>query len=57
MDYLTGHEGPDIRIKSSGSAANPLDGDFDTDAIAYRVRDVHGTCHYDPRYCYAQVGP
>jgi hypothetical protein len=57
MDFLAGHIGPDIRIKSSGSAANPLDGDFDNDAIAYRVRDVHGGAALDPRYCYAQVGP
>ncbi len=57
MDYLAGHVGPDIRIKSSGSGANPLDGDFDNDGISYRVRDVHGACHIDPRYCYAQVGP
>jgi len=57
MDYLAGNVGPDLRIKSSGSSANPLEGDFDNDGISYRVRDVHGANHIDPRYCYAQVGP
>ncbi len=57
MDFLAGHVGPDIRIKSSGSAVNPMEGDFDTDSIAYRVRDVHGGCQLEPRACYAQVGP
>jgi hypothetical protein len=57
MNYLEGHVGPDIRLKDSGSGTNPLEGDFDTDAIYYRVRDVHGLSRQDPRYCYAQVGP
>jgi len=57
MDFLAGNVGPDIRIKSSGSSANPLDGDFDTDSIQYRVRDVHGGAQLDPRFCYAQVAP
>ena len=57
MDYLAGNVGPDMRIRSSGSGANPLEGDFENDAIAYRVRDAHGATVYDPRYCYAQVAP
>jgi hypothetical protein len=57
FDQLAGNQGPDIRIKSSGSGASPLEGDFDTDSIAYRVRDVHGAAPMDPRYAYAQVGP
>lgn len=57
MDFLAGNVGPDIRIKSNGSGGNPLDGDFENDAIAYRVRDVHGGAQFEPRYCYAQVGP
>lgn len=57
MDFLEGHVGPDIRIKSSGSSVNPLEGDFESDAISYRVRDCHGGSVQDPRFCYAQVGP
>jgi hypothetical protein len=57
MDFLAGNVGPDIRIKSNGSGGSPMDGDFENDAIAYRVRDVHGGSPFEPRYCYAQVGP
>jgi hypothetical protein len=58
MDFLAGNIGPDIRIRSNGaSSGNPMDGSFETDTIAYRVRDVHGGSCFEPRYCYAQVGP
>ena len=57
MDFLAGHVGPDVRIRSSNSSADPMEGSFDNDSIAYRVRDVHGTATLEPRYCYAQVAP
>jgi hypothetical protein len=62
MDFLRGHEDPEIAMKASdkvsvgGGSINPFDGDFATDNIFYRVRDVHGGAKLDPRYTYAQIG-
>jgi hypothetical protein len=61
MDYLRGHEAPEIclkasnKVSTSGGAISPFDGDFESDNIEYRVREIHGTAHLDPRFCYAQV--
>lgn len=47
-DYLQGHETPEICMKASdkvaigGAAINPMSGDFATDNVFYRVRDVFG---------------
>lgn len=47
-DYLEGHERPEICMKASdkvnigGGPISPMDGDFATDNIFYRVRDVFG---------------
>lgn len=63
MDYLRGHESPQVCMKASnkvalsGGAVGALDGDFDRDENAYRVRVVCGDWHGDPRFAYAQVGP
>lgn len=61
MDFLRGYEDPEICMKASdkvaigGAALGPLTGDFATDNVFYRVRDVHGGCRLDPRMAYAQV--
>ena len=61
MDFLRGYEDPEICMKASdkvsvtGEALSPFSGDFGTDNIFYRVRDVHGGCRLDRRYAYAQV--
>lgn len=63
MDFLAGHEAPEICMKSSnkvtvgGGPISPLEGDFETDNILYRVRHCFGGAALDPRYAYAQVGP
>lgn len=63
MDFLRGHEDPEIVMRNSdkvavgGGPVSAFDGDFATDNIFYRVRDVHGGIQLDPRYAYAQVGP
>ncbi len=47
-DYLTGHERPEICMKDSdkvnigGGEISPMSGDFATDNIFYRVRDIFG---------------
>lgn len=59
---LRGHEDPEVFMKEpnarrvGGGAVNPLDGDFDTDSIAYKVRDVFGTAQIDPKFAYASTG-
>jgi hypothetical protein len=63
LDYLRGHEAPEVCMKASnklsigGGAIAAMEGDFDNDSIAYRVRTIHGGSQQDPRFCYAQVGP
>ncbi len=48
MGFLRGHEQPEIYMKSpnaqrvGGGGVNPLDGDFGTDSIEYKVRHVFG---------------
>lgn len=62
MDNLTGHESPEICMKASdkvtvgGGAIDPLEGDFGSDGIKYRVRHCLGHAQLDPRFAYAQVG-
>jgi hypothetical protein len=55
IGFLRGYETPDIRIKASdslrvgGGGVDPMDGDFDTDSIQYRVRHVFGGVAMDPK--------
>jgi len=59
--YLRGHESPEICMKASdkvttgGAPISPMDGDFVSDNIFYRVRLVKGTCQLDPRFAYSQA--
>jgi hypothetical protein len=63
LDYLRGHEAPEVCMKASdkvsvgGGAIGVMEGSFEDDSIAYRVRTVHGHWHGDPRFAYAQVAP
>ena len=63
MDFLAGHESPEVcmkmsnKIATAGGMVSPFDGDFETDNTEYRVRIVHGGAALDPRFAYAQVGP
>jgi len=48
VGFLQGHETPELFMKASnqtllgGGQTNPMDGDFDTDSVAYKVRHVVG---------------
>lgn len=59
--YLRGHETPEICMKASdkvsvgGGAISPMEGDFVSDNIFYRVRLVKGSVQLDPRFCYSQA--
>ncbi len=60
-DYLTGHERPEICMKASdkvdigGGAISPMAGDFATDNVFYRVRDVFGCNRLDWRATYGSL--
>jgi hypothetical protein len=61
MNFLRGHESPEIVQKMSdkltlgGAAVSPLEGDFDSDSMIWRVRHILGGTQLDPRMCYAQA--
>jgi hypothetical protein len=60
--FLRGHEEPEIWIKSpnaqrvGGGMVDPMDGDFDTDTVQYRVRHVVGATRIDPKGTVASNG-
>jgi hypothetical protein len=62
MGFLRGHEQPEVFMKSpnavrvGGGAVNPMDGDFDTDSIEYKVRHVFGGTQIDPKMAVASIG-
>uniref|UniRef100_A0A6M3KUT9 Putative structural protein n=1 Tax=viral metagenome TaxID=1070528 RepID=A0A6M3KUT9_9ZZZZ len=59
---LTGHESPELFMKGSnqtrvgGGDASPMDGDFETDNIFYKVRHCFGGCVLSGRAGYASDG-
>lgn len=56
--HLSGHESPEIAMKNSdkvsvgGGPISPFDGDFATDNVFYRVREVFGGAKLDWRATY-----
>lgn len=62
MGFLRGHEDPQIfwkspnAMRSTSSMASPLDGDFDTDSIEYKVRHVLGGTVMDTKATIASNG-
>ncbi len=62
MAFLRGWEDPAVFIKSAnarrvgGGDVDPMDGDFDTDSVAYKVRHVLGSAIVDPRATVASNG-
>ena len=57
MDFLVGHESPEICMKASDKvgASSPFEGNFENDSVFYRVRHIFGGATLDPRFAYAQV--
>lgn len=51
VGFLRGHEVPELfmktanQVKLGGGSVNPLDGDFDNDAVSYKARHVLGGSH------------
>lgn len=62
IGFLRGHESPEIWMQSpnavrvGGGAVNVMDGDFETDAIVYRVRHVTGVARIDGKATVASNG-
>jgi hypothetical protein len=62
LGRLLGHESPELFVKEpnarrlGGGAINPLDGDFDTDDVQYKVRHVLGVTIVDPRLTVVSKG-
>lgn len=61
VGFLRGHAEPEIFVKEAnarrvGGGLNPLDGDFDTDAINYKIRHVFGGAQMDPKMTVASNG-
>lgn len=62
VGFLIGHEAPELRIKSSdsvrlgGGVISPEDGDFEMDAIRYRVRYVLGGTQMDHKSAVCSSG-
>lgn len=60
--FLRGHEEPEIWMKEpnarrvGGGSVDPMDGDFDTDSIQYRVRHALGVVRVDPKGAVASNG-
>jgi hypothetical protein len=52
---LRGHAEPEIFIKEpnarrvGGGIVNPMDGDFETDSVEYKLRHVFGGSILDPK--------
>jgi hypothetical protein len=62
IGFLIGHETPELWVKSpnaqrvGGGDVNPEDGDFEHDAVQYRVRHVVGGVLMDPKSAIASTG-
>lgn len=63
IDFLRGHETPEIYLKASnqvavggGGETDPMGGDFDTDQIIYKVRHCVGGGTLDPRMALVSNG-
>lgn len=61
MNFLAGHEAPEVVMKApnkssvQGGMGSPMDGDFESDTLRWRVRHVLGGTQVDPRMAYAQA--
>ncbi len=62
MGFLRAHETPELFMKQpnavrvGGGPINPVDGDFDTDTIQYKIRHVFGGTQLDPIMTVASTG-
>lgn len=62
LNFLSGHTSPELVMKASnkvttgGAPISPMEGDFETDDIHWRVRHIVGGTQIDPRLTRAEDG-
>lgn len=62
IGFLRGYDAPQLFMKDpdavriGGGAVSPMDGDFDTDSVQYKVRHVFGGTLLDPKSAVASNG-
>ena len=62
IGFLRGHTSPELFIRDSdqtrvsGGGNDPMNGDFETDSVVYKVRHVLGGARLDPRVTVASSG-
>jgi hypothetical protein len=62
INFLRGHESPELCMKNpnkvslGGASMSPLEGDYESDSIRWRIRDIFGGTQVDPNYSAAFVG-
>ena len=62
VNFLRGHESPELCMKNpnkialGGATMSPLEGDYETDSIRWRIRHIFGGKQVDPNYAASFVG-
>ncbi len=62
MNFLRGHENPELCMKNpnkialGGASMSPLEGDYESDSIRWRIRHIFGGTQVDPNYGAAFIG-
>ena len=62
VNFLRGHESPELCMKNpnkialGGATMSPLEGDYESDSIRWRIRHIFGGKQVDPNYAAAFVG-
>ena len=62
LNFLAGRTSPELVLKApnkvavGGGAQRPLEGDFESDSILWRIRHIMGGTQIDPRLTFAQDG-
>lgn len=62
VNFLRGHESPELCMKNpnkialGGASMSPLEGDYESDAIRWRIRHIFGGVQVDPNYASAYIG-
>lgn len=62
INFLRGHENPELCMKNpnkvalGGASMSPLEGDYESDSIRWRIRHIFGGTQVDPNYAAAFIG-
>jgi len=62
VNFLRGHESPELCMKNpnkialGGATMSPLEGDYESDSIRWRIRHCFGGSAVDPLYAAAYIG-